>query len=170
MSRRRRSVIRRPRAGSNLGWTAILTTGNTFAAATQEEQDIVIGSDWFGGAGDANATLLRIRGSFSGYLTAQTSTLAACLTWAVYVVDKDASPAALSSVNFMLDEDVLWHGTHQLVRPAADPQNSASHWHYDVDIKSKRKIDVGKEVRFAMVVDSVAGVYAFSARAVVRLP
>lgn len=169
MSRRGIRRIRRPN-GSHTGWAAILTVNNAATADLQEEQDIVVGTDWFGGAGDANATLLRIRGNFSWVTTSAASALATTVIWAVYVVDKDASAAALNSVNFMLDEDVLWYGTRQLERPLNSVgQSQGSAGHVDIDIKSKRKIDVGKEVRFACLFDETS-TYSFSARALIRLP
>ena len=169
MSRRRFSRARQ-RQGSHTGWSALYTTNNSFASGVQEEQDIVVGTDWFGGAGDANATLLRIRGMFSWTLTNTTSDVVANMHWAVYCVDKDAPAAALNSVNFLLDEDVLVYGCRQQFRKTSgNVYDQANAGFVELDIKSKRKLDVGKEIRFAMLSD-VGGVYSFSARALIRLP
>lgn len=169
MSRRGIRRIRRPN-GSHTGWSAIYTSNNSFISAGQEEQDIVVGTDWFGGAGDANATLLRIRGHFSWCLTNTTSDLVANMHWAVYAVDKDAAAAPLNSVNFLLDEDVLVYGSRQQFRKTSgNTYDQANAGFVELDIKSKRKLDVGKEIRFAMLSD-VGGTYTFSARALIRLP
>jgi len=110
------------------------------------------------GVGQCEATLLRIRGYMAVHPTGDTvagSYLAMCGA-AVYDDDDVAITDWRQVVNYTR-EDVLWTAGDLIRLPTTVPVHYSHAMHFDVDIKAKRRLKSGQNVRVEMTVDVPTG-------------
>jgi len=167
MTRSRRSR-RIQRADAEYVWCALLVTPNTISGATAEEQIIVDGTDWFGGGGQAECVLQRIRGSFGCYPTVGAEASNGIIQMAIYKAEEDAGAYAVAwAADELVDEDVLFFKQWTMGRSATGiAQVPALDW--DIDVKTKRKLKSNEHIRL-MVSATFTATYHVATRALVRL-
>jgi len=154
----RRSVRRNDKSG--LVWTAtssdgtLLSDGDTFQFPV-----LVVADDITGGSpGQVECTLLRIRGWVSISCTAVANNgIWLVMAGAAVYDDNDVSITDWRNVLPYTREDVLWTAGGHLVSPSAIPVNVAHALHFDIDIKAKRRLKSGQQVRVEFTVDSPSG-------------
>lgn len=157
------------RNDSEYVWCALLTNANGLASVAAEEQLIVDGADWFGGAGQGECVLQRIRGSVGFAITPGTELSNSAFQVAVYKAEEDAGAYAVPwTVNELVDEDILMFRQFMVVRSAtgiAQPQPID----IELDIPVKRRLRSNEQIRIMVAAVSGAGTYQVATRALVRI-
>jgi len=155
MTRRRRAVA--SRGPKNNIWSVILIE-NLVISTTTIEADIITAQDIQATTtGFQRYTLLRIRGWVS-MAKAVTSTTHVSMFMCIYVTDADAGVIDPTSANAYVDEDILWTGGALFEASGAGAVEPAQPLQFNIDVKAMRKIDTGRDVRFAVVATNAGNV------------
>ncbi len=173
MARRRERVSRATRSNHEQNWVGIIQEDATVDDTPVVEVSLLRGADWSQNPGLARATLLRLR----GWLSVNTSLVEpteGTFFAGIYLTDVDAPVLTVgtndpASSGFFL-EDILWTGGTRLPASSASNVSVVPEHHWDLDLKSMRKITSDQELRLAMVVgvaNIVVGVSSVT-RALVR--
>lgn len=168
MARRVRRT--RSRAGDQeLVWCAMMSNQNTVAAGAAEEQLIVTGPDWFGGAGGGEATLMRIRGSFS-IIPVVGGINASVVQLAVYKTRTTSGAFAVPwTVDSLVDQDVLLFEQFSVTRSTTDYIGVTLNY-FSIDVKAKRRIDSADDIRLMVsLTGSGTALYTVATRALVKV-
>ncbi len=149
MTRRGRSGGRAvARAKGSFIWTAV-DMGNNDVLTTPFGFNIVEDADWVAHAGQQSGTLMSIRGWLSA--SRQAGTAADILEMYIAVIDEDESATGASvdpaSVATYTGEDILWTGGASFPGAASDSGFRSQPVVWDINVKARRKIRSGKEVR-----------------------
>ncbi len=137
MARRSRAA-RVSKSNKDLTWTALATAAQAISTTTQS-LDIVQDADWNATAGRQSATLLSIRGTIS---FARLLSNAGHVFMYIATFDKDEGSAIPLNASTYVEEDIMWTHTMPYISSMAEP------YVIDINIKSKRRLETGKEVRF----------------------
>jgi len=147
MSRRRagrRSVSRGPK---NNIWSVVLLESAAIGAGITEG-DIVNASDMQAPlTGFQRYTLLRIRGWLA--VSKAIGATADAGFMMIYVTDADSATDDPSVAATYTDEDILWTGGYEFSPFVVGALEPSQNVRIDIDVKSMRKIDTSRDVRFA---------------------
>lgn len=165
----RRRFRRFKRNDAEYVWCGLLTNNNGLASGGAEENLIVDGTDWFGGAGQGECVLQRIRGSVGFAMTPNTESTAGAFQVAVYKAEEDAGAYSVPWVaDELVDEDILFFKQFAAIRSATGvAMPKPIEW--DLDIKVKRRIKSNEQIRIMVASTSGAGVFHIATRALVRI-
>jgi len=145
----RGSFRRGSRAKGKYIWSSILLEAFN-VPATPVGADIVIGTDFAAHSGREGVTLMAIRGWLSW--VAQVGTGQDVCMCYMAVVDEDEASTAVSldpaSVAVYTDEDILWTGGFS-AQSTTDVGSKEQHVE-TINVKARRKIHTGQEVRLIM--------------------
>ncbi len=147
MSRGRRHSAKR---GKNYTWVATVIAQDITTSTTQ--LNLVSDDDWFGGTGQARATIIAVRGwlSFANQLVAEVA-----LFGYVGVLDEDATSSDPTAADTYVDEDImLTFGVSSMNEAVAGFDGAQAML---IDIKAKRKIRTGQDLRINMRTDIANG-------------
>jgi len=140
-------------------WTASSTDGTVITDGGSVNFPVLdVGADT-GGAAQKEVTLLRIRGWIAVHLVEVTAGNRVLMGGAtVHDIDDVAAPPDWRNVNVYTQEDILWtFGSAARVHSALTTEIEAkTTWHFDVDIRSKRKLKAGQIVLVSMTFDGPA--------------
>ncbi len=136
MARSKRSS-RVSRTNKDLVWTA-LATADQAVSTTTTSLDIVQDADWSAVAGRQSATLLSIRGSIGIKRLLSNS---GHVFMYIGLFDKDEGSAIPLNSSTYVEEDILWTKVMPYVSGMSELVS------FDINIKSKRRIMTGREVR-----------------------
>jgi len=137
---RRKGTFRSSRKSGNKVWSTVLLQEVAVTAATLSST-IVDDADWVVIAGLKSATVLGVRGYISVSVGDGTQ-LSNNLAMYVAPQNEDTSPAPPTQVSTYSDESIMWTGGRQQGEFATESQ------YYDINIKAKRRIISGTELRF----------------------
>jgi len=151
----------RNRRNKHFVWSALFVSG-----ATPFENNIVPASDWPATVGLDEATLLRIRGSFSCYADTTAPDIAAYIA----VFDKDVTAPSPLAVTTYVEEDVLWTWTGSIWAVATGAGEASVRC--EIDVKAKRRLDVEGTVQLEIGTTAAEGVLlaSFSFRCLFLVP
>ena len=136
------------RGDKNYVWTAVRV--NRVLGLVATEDLLVTDTDWSADGGQRSATVIAIR----GYLTfANVGAAAAYGQWYMGVADADIVPESPDLVDTYVDEDIMWTGGVLKSAAGADGDNLLT---VDVDVKAKRKIKTGMNLRLIMEASSAS--------------
>ena len=143
------SRVRASRAKGKYIWTAILIEGFN-VPITPVAAEIVIGTDFAAHSGREGVTLMAIRGWLS--YTAQTGTGGDTLMQYIAVIDENEGPTSTSldpaAIDTYVSEDILWTGGWS--KQEATNTGSRESFVEQINVKARRKINTGQEVRLQM--------------------
>ncbi len=128
---------RAARTKKSLTWTALATERQLITTTTQS-LDIVQDADWNATAGRQSATLLSIRGSIA---LERLLANAGSVFMYIGLFDKDEGSAIPLNASTYVEEDLLWTNVLSYNPAWTEP------YVIDINIKSKRRIMTGREVR-----------------------
>ncbi len=132
-----RSPRRAARSKKSLTWTAVATE-RQLVSTTTTSLDIVQDADWNATAGRQSATLLTIRGSIA---LERILANAGAVFMYIGLFDKDEGSAIPLNASTYVEEDLLWTNVMSYNAGMLEP------YVVDINIKSKRRIMTGREVR-----------------------
>jgi len=148
MARRTARLATRGRE-RNLVWSAALVNIDVTTGATPLQQIIASATDWTGALGYKRATILSIR----GWLMARPFVDNAVQSFesrALIVktdVDDDVADLNPATLGTYVNEDILWTGGWTARGELDQPLGGT---HFDIAVKSKRKMSVADNVRFVV--------------------
>ncbi len=128
---------RAAKSKKDLTWTAVATAAQAVSTTTTS-LDIVQDADWNATAGRQSATLLSIRGTIS---FARLLSNAGHVFMYIGLFDKDEGSAIPLNASTYVEEDLIWTHTFAYISSMAEPLI------LDINIKAKRRIATGREVR-----------------------
>jgi len=158
----RRRAVRTGRKGKYV-WTVIVVGPNLTIAPTQN-LDIVEGADWQAGSAKQWATLVRIRGWIAWLSDAVTE---GTITCNIGVYDEDVVSPATTSPCAYVEEDILWTDGRMAGIAGEAQANPAT---MTIDVKAKRRIYAGTDVRFSARTDGEDGQISGVLRALLYIP
>ena len=138
---------RRPGPRRNRIWTNVLSDEGTVGGGGSLTLDITRGTDWQrSGTGREMATVVAIRGWISFAFEAD-SIAGGSLSALIGLFDEDEANPGVTVVATYSDEDILWTGGIQL---GSQFSNEGQAWNVEFNVKAKRKLSNGQELRFIM--------------------
>ena len=143
----RARFARSSRAKGKYIWSSILLE-NFNVPVTPAGADIVIGTDFAAHSGREGVTLMAIRGWLA--YTAQAGTSNDTLMEFIGVFDEDEATATIDPAlaGTYVDEDILWTGGW--FKQTATDIGSRQGGFEQINVKARRKIHTGQEVRLIM--------------------
>ncbi len=150
-----RRASRGSRTRKSLTWTA-LATERQLVTTTTQTLDIVQDADWNATAGRQSATLLSIRGSIALERVVAEANAGSVFMY-IGLFDKDEGSAIPLNASTYVEEDLLWTKVMSYSSLMVEP------WGMDINVKAKRRIMTGREVRFVFQEGGTTNTMVFSA-------
>ena len=146
-------------SGDTTVWVATLISQTI--TTTQAEINLVADDDWFGGTGQARATIIAMK----GWLAIRPAVAGAsiCLAY-IGVIDEDATAGDPTDANSYVDEDIMFTFGRNAMDEAVAGFDAADYVLTDFG-KAKRKIRTGQDCRL-IIKSTVAN--SFVANGVIR--
>jgi len=152
MARRRSRGRSSGAKGANYVWTAVLPGFGLITAG--DESLIVAKTDWSNIVGFERATIMTVRGWLS---FTSGGTAAADYKWAIVLVDEDVPIQSSLLADFYTDEDILWTGGGR--KALTDAGDNSWQINHDVNVKAKRKMTSGQELRIIFDVTATSSIH-----------